>query len=149
MFCLPSLQRRLSDFASWFGSCQHVCSVTQLSHLYPSSWKCNVPFLSSLHRRLNCLRAPTPVISIENSVFPSFMLTGRPCASHVSSTICNSVLAEFTRDTGLSASNEKDASSTSVTSASLLVIQFRVSCWVCSSIRAFAPEDTFHCGCAG
>ena len=29
------------------------------------------------------------------------------------------------------------------------VIQFRVSCWVCSSIRAFASEDTFQRGCAG
>ena len=28
---------------SCFESCQHVCSVTQLSHFYPSSWKCNVP----------------------------------------------------------------------------------------------------------
>ena len=106
-------------------------------------------FLSSLQRRLNCLRAPTPVISIENSVFPSFMLTRRPCASHVSSTICNSMVAEFTRDTGLSASNEKHASSTNVTSASVVVIQFQVSCWVCSSIRAFASEDTFQGGCAG
>ena len=105
-------------------------------------------FLSSLQRRLNCLRAPTPVISIENSVFPSFMLTRRPCVSQVSSAICNSVVAEFTRDTGLSASNEKHASSTNVT-ASVVVIQFRVSCRVCSSIRAFASEDTFQGGCAG
>ena len=41
-----------------------------------------------------------------------------------SSTICNIVVAEFTRDTGFSASNEKHASSTNVTSASVAVIQF-------------------------
>ena len=86
MHCLLSFQHRLSDFVSWFGSCQHVCSVTQLWHFYRlrGNAMC-LPVLSP--RRLNCLRASTPVISIENSVFPSLMLTWRPCASHVSSTI--------------------------------------------------------------
>ena len=74
----------------------------------------NVPSLSSLHRRPNCVRAPPPFISIENSVFSSFMLTRSPCASQVSSTICNSALASSKRDTGLSASKEKHASSTNV-----------------------------------
>ena len=90
-------------------------------------------FLSSLHRRLNCFRAPYLFITIENSVFLSFMLTKKKARvlHRFHPQFATVRLLFFTRDTGLSASKEKHASSTNVTSASTVVVQCRMSGWVC------------------